>query len=116
MANLNRSSRSGGYRRLRTPPRRYVPTPVYALAEDLKHQGVDLQACRGPWRSIRRPLRRRGRNAEREMAIVTNGMVEIPVDTTERAADLAGFLNLAGVNHLDPIPNLRAPDQDLLSA
>jgi len=45
---------------------------------------------------------------------VTNGIVEIPVDTAEHAADLSGFLNAAGVDHLDPIPNLRVPDQDIL--
>lgn len=116
MANQGMSSRSGGHRRPRIPPRRYVPTPIYALAEDLKRQGIDLQACHGPWRSARRRLRRSGRNAEREILIVTNGVVKIPVDTAERAADLAGFLNLAGVEDLDPVPSLRAPDQDLLSA
>ena len=46
--------------------------------------------------------------------IVTNGIVEIAVDTAEHAADLSGFLNAAGLEHLDPVPNLRAPDQDLL--
>lgn len=116
MPNPDKSSRSGGHRRPRTPPRRYAPTLIYALAEDLKRQGVDLHACRGAWRPARRRLRRRGRNAERAICIVTNGVVEIPVDTAEHAADLSGFLNMAGVEHLDPIPNLRAPDQDLLSA
>ena len=38
------------------------------------------------------------------------------VDTAEHAIDLAGFLNAAGVDHLDPVPNLRPPDQDLLQA
>jgi hypothetical protein len=42
--------------------------------------------------------------------------VEIPVDTAEHATDLAGFLNAAGVDHLDPVPNLRVPTEDLLRA
>jgi hypothetical protein len=45
---------------------------------------------------------------------VTNGIVEIAVDTAEHAADLSGFLNSAGVRNLDPVPNLRPPDQDLV--
>ena len=48
--------------------------------------------------------------------IVTNGIVEIAVDTAEHAVDLSGFLNAAGVDNLDPIPNLRVPDQDILQA
>jgi hypothetical protein len=94
--------------------RRYEPTPVYMLAERLKREGVELHKLRGPWRPIRRPLRRPGRNAERAIPIVTNGSVEIAVDTAEHAADLSGFLNSAGVDHLDPIPNLRPPEQDLV--
>jgi hypothetical protein len=47
---------------------------------------------------------------------VTNGIVEIAVDTAEHAVDLSGFLNAAGVDHLDPIPNLRVPDEDILQA
>lgn len=93
--------------------RRYEPTPVYALAERLKREGVNLQKLHGPWRPIQRPLRRPGRNAERAIPIVTNGVVEIAVDTAEHAADLSGFLNAAGVNHLDPVPNLRPPARDL---
>jgi hypothetical protein len=94
--------------------RRYEPTPVYMLAERLKRQGVELHHIRGPWRPIRRLLRRPGRNAEREIPIVTNGRVEIAVDTAEHAVDLSGFLNSAGLGHLDPIPNLRPPDEDLV--
>jgi hypothetical protein len=41
--------------------------------------------------------------------------VEIVVDTAEHAADLSGFLNSAGVQHLEPVPNLRPPEQDLVS-
>jgi hypothetical protein len=45
---------------------------------------------------------------------VTNGIVEIAVDTAEHAVDLSDFLNAAGVDHLDLVPNLRPPDQDVL--
>ncbi len=93
--------------------RRYQPTPVYALAEHLKREGVELQKVRGPWRPIRRPLRRPGRNAEKAIPIVTNGVAELAVDSAERAADLSGLLNWCGVDHLEPFPNLRPPDQDL---
>jgi hypothetical protein len=101
----------------RRPPRtrRYEPVALYALAKSLKHEGVDLHSFRGPWRPIRRALRRPGRNAERAVPIVTNGNVEIVVDTAEHAADLSGFLNSAGVQHLEPVPNLRPPEQDLVS-
>ena len=34
--------------------------------------------------------------------------------TAEHAVNLSGYLNAAGVDHLDPIPNLRPPDQDLV--
>jgi hypothetical protein len=93
---------------------RYQPTAVYLLANALKREGVDLHNLGGPWRPIRRALRRPGRNAERAVPIVTNGTVEIAVDTAEHAADLSGFLNSAGLEHLDPVPNLRPPDQDLV--
>jgi hypothetical protein len=94
--------------------RRYEPTPVYVLAEHLKRGGVDFQNLQGPWRPIRRPLRRAGRNAERAIPIVTNGVVEIAVDTAEHAVDLSGFLNASGLDDLNPVPNLRPPDQDLI--
>jgi hypothetical protein len=93
--------------------RRYEPTVVYALAEHLKREGVELHKYPGPWHPVRRPLRRPGRNAERDIPLITNGVVEIAVDTAEHAADLSGFLNSSGVEHLDPIPNLRPPEQDL---
>jgi hypothetical protein len=93
--------------------RRYEPTPVYALAEHLKREGVELQKVRGPWRPIRRPLRRPGRNAEKAIPIVTNGVAEFAVDSAERAADLSGLLNWCGVDHLEPFPNLRPPGHDL---
>jgi hypothetical protein len=93
--------------------RRYVPAPVYALAERLKREGVELHNVHGPWRPIGRPLRRPGRNAAKMIPIVTNGVTEVAVDTAERAADVSGLLNWCGVDHLDPVPNLRPPGQDL---
>jgi len=96
--------------------RRYEPTPVYVLADHLKREGVELRRYQGPWRPVRRRLKRLGRNGESTIPIVTNGIVEIAVDTSEHAVDLSGFLNAAGVDHLDPIPNLRPPDQDLVAS
>jgi hypothetical protein len=94
-------------------PQRFEPTPVYALAEYLKRKGVELSHIRGPWHSIRRLLRRPGRNAANMIPIVTNGLTQVAVDTAERADDLSGFLNWCGVADLDPVANLRPPDQDL---
>jgi hypothetical protein len=94
-------------------PPRYEPTPVYALVEYLKRKGVDLPHIRGPWRAIRGLLRRPGRNRDRTIPIVTNGVTQVAVDTTERAVDLSGFLNWCGVAFLDPIPSLEPPLQDL---
>jgi hypothetical protein len=94
--------------------RRYEPTLVYAVADSLKREGVDLHRLPGPWRPIRRALRRPGRKGDPAVPIVTNGTVEIAVDTAEHAADLSGFLNSAGLEHLDPVPNLRPPHQDLI--
>jgi hypothetical protein len=116
MAVSSESSSSTRRRNGQPSTRRYAPTPVYALAEHLKQQGLDLRSYHGPWRAGRRPLRRPGRNAERAIPIVTNGVVEIAVDTAEHAVDLSGFLNAAGVHHRDPIPNLRPPGEDLLQA
>jgi len=93
--------------------RRYEPTPVYALAEYLKREGVELRLVHGPWHPIRRTLRRPGRNAQKAIPIITNGVTELAVDTAERAADVSGLLNWCGVDHLEPVPNLRPPDQDL---
>lgn len=110
----SRSASGGRGESGQSRPRRYEPTPLYALAEHLKRQGVELQSIRGPWRATRRHLRRQGRNAERAIPIVTNDIVEIAVDTAEHAVDLAGFLNASGVEHLEPVPNLRPPVEDLL--
>ena len=87
--------------------RRYEPTPVYALAEHMKREGVELHLVDGPWRPIRLPLRRPGRNAEKAIPIVTNGVTELAVDTAEHAVDVSGLLNWCGVDHLEPVPNLR---------
>lgn len=106
---LSRSPRPSLGRRVQ----RYEPTVLYMLAERMKHEGVPLHRIPGPWRPARRSLRRRGRNAEREIPLVTNGAVDIAVDTAEHAVDLSGFLNAAGVHHLDPVPNLRPPEGDL---
>jgi hypothetical protein len=111
------SSSSASPRRRRNQQlrtRRYEPTSVYALAADLKRKGVELHKFRGPWHPVRRTLRRAGRNSERAMSVVTNGVVEIAVDTAEHAVDLSGFLNSTGVEHLEPVPNLRPPDQDVV--
>lgn len=93
--------------------RRYEPAPVYALAEDLKRAGVDLDRVQGPWRPIGRRLRRPGRKATKTIPIVTNGVTELAVDTAEHAVDVSGLLNWCGVDQLNPIPNLRPPDHDL---
>jgi hypothetical protein len=106
----SKSRSSGAYR-----TRRYEPTAIYALATSMKREGVDLHKLGGPWRPIRRALRRPGRNAERAVPIVTNGSVEIVVDTAEHAADVSGVLNSAGLNHLEPVWNLKPPDQDLVA-
>ena len=105
--------RGQGRRTRRARTSRYEPTAVYALAEQLKREGVELHKVPGPWRPVRRQLRRPGRNAERAIALVTNGVVEITVDTAEHASDLSGLLNSSGVADLEPIPNLRPPEQDL---
>lgn len=113
-AKLSESTSRSFSRGRQARSRRYEPTPIYALAERLKREGVPLHRAPGPWRASRRLLRRPGRNAEPTIPIVTNGTVEIAVDTAEHAVDLSGFLNAAGLNHLDPVPNLRPPDEDLL--
>jgi hypothetical protein len=94
-------------------PRRYEPTVVYVLAERLKQAGIKLHKAKGPWRTMRRFLRRAGRNADRTIPVVTNGTSEIVVDTAEHAALVSGFLNWCGLRNLNPIPNLRPPRQDL---
>lgn len=92
---------------------RYEPTPVYVLADFLKCKGVDLARIRGPWHVMKRLLRRPGRNHDREIPIVTNGVTQLAVDTTERADDISGFLNWCGLADLNLIPSLQPPLQDL---
>jgi hypothetical protein len=96
--------------------RRYEPTPLYLLAKHLKRQGYELRSDHGPWRPSSRRLRRPGRNGERTIPLVTNGVVTIAVDTAEHAVDLSGFLNAAGVDHLNPVPNLCPPGEDLIES
>jgi hypothetical protein len=113
--NTERSTPSPDRGRTRsTRGRRYEPVPIYRLAERLQRQGAKLHKIPGPWHPTRCTLRRPGRNAERTIPIVTNGLVEIAVDTAEHAVNLSGFLNSAGLDSLDPIPNLRPPDQDIV--
>jgi hypothetical protein len=109
---MNTQAESSGTEQVRL--RRYEPTPVYALAEHMKREGVILHLVDGPWRPIRRRLRRPGRNAQKVIPIVTNGVTELAVDTAEHAADVSGLLNLCGVDQLEPVPNLRPPDKDLV--
>jgi hypothetical protein len=90
---------------------RYVPQGVYLLAERLKRQGVALSGVRGPWRPARLSLQRTGKFAEKVIAIVTNGVADIAVDTAEHAVDLSGLLNWCGVDHLEPVATLRPPGQ-----
>jgi hypothetical protein len=108
---MNTQGESSGTEQVRL--HRYEPTPVYALAEHLKRAGVELHLVDGPWRPIRRRLRRPGRNAQKAIPIVTNGVTEFAVDTAEHAVDVSGLLNFCGVDRLEPVPNLRPPDQDL---
>ena len=89
--------------------RRYQPTAVYQLAESLRRQGVDLATRSGPWRAIGRALHRQGRNRVPILPIVTNGLAQVMVDTMEHARDVAGLLNLCGINDLDPVPDLVPP-------
>lgn len=94
--------------------RRYVPEAVYLLAERLKREGVELSRIRGAWRPVWRLLSRPGRNQEKAISVVTNGVAAIAVDTAERAIDLSGFLNWCGVAHLEPVGNLRPPEAAIL--
>ena len=111
MASQSESSilRQQRERAAHAPSRRYVPKAAYLLAEHLKQIGVELKKVRGPWRPVRQELSRRGRDAEKVISIVTNGVAAIAVDTAERAADLSGLLNWCGVDHLEPVPSLWPP-------
>jgi hypothetical protein len=82
---------------------RYPPTLVYALADQARAAGVDLDAARGPWRT---GLRRLELEA---ISVVTNGRTAIRVDSMERAADVAGLLNWCGLEDLRPVSDLVPP-------
>jgi hypothetical protein len=92
----------------------YQPTAVYVLAARLRARGIDLGDAVGPWRADERETSRPGRTSLHRLPVVTNERTALLVDTRERAADVAGLLNLCGVDHLDPVPELvpgQAPDQ-----
>lgn len=90
----------------------YVPQGAYLLADQLKGDGVALSRVLGPWRPLRRLFVGHGRNADTVLSLVTNGAAEIAVDTAERAVDLSGLLNWCGVDHLEPVTDLRPPYQE----
>jgi hypothetical protein len=89
--------------------RRYQPTAIYAMAESLTRQGIDLASRSGPWRAVARALHRPGRNRVPILPIVTNGLAQVMVDTMEHAREVAGLLNWCGVDDLDPVPDLVPP-------
>ena len=89
--------------------RRYQPSAIYQLAESLRKQGIDLATRTGPWRAVGRALSRPGRMGLSVLPIVTNGLAQVLVDTMEHARDVAGLLNWAGVDDLDPVPDLVPP-------
>jgi hypothetical protein len=93
----------------RSRRRRYQPTAIYLLADRLKRRGIRLRKVQGPWRPDRRQLARPGRNDLDAIPVVTNGRVEVMVDTMEHAVDLSGLLNWAGVDDLTPVPDLEPP-------
>lgn len=93
----------------RSRRRRYQPTAIYLLAERLKRRGIRLPRMQGPWRPDRRQLDRPGRDDLDAIPVVTNGRVEVMVDTMEHAVDLSGLLNWAGVDDLTPVPDLQPP-------
>jgi YHS domain-containing protein len=71
---------------------------VYELAERVKARGIDLAQAVGPWRPVSR--------ASRPGRVITNEHTQVIVDTSERAADVAGLLNWCGVYDLEPVPEL----------
>jgi hypothetical protein len=71
---------------------------VYELAERVKARGIDLSQAVGPWRAAHR--------RSRPGRVITNDRVELVVDSSERAADVAGLLNWCGVHDLNPVPDL----------
>lgn len=101
-SNIRRTGASGGHRR-------YEPHAVYRLAEHVKARGVDLGDALGPWRPVRREVRKPGRTSLHSISVITNEQTDLVVDSGERAADVAGLLNWCGVHDLNPVPELRPP-------
>jgi hypothetical protein len=79
----------------------YEPSVVYELAARIKARGIDLSQAVGPWRPAGRP--------SRPAPIITNEHTQVLVDSSERAADVAGLLNWCGVHDLNPVPELVPP-------
>ena len=94
--------------------KRYEPSAMYQLADTLRRQGIDLATRSGPWRAVARALQRPGRNRLPMVPIVTNGLAQVMVDTMEHARDVAGLLNWAGVDDLDPVADLVPPPSLML--
>jgi len=84
--------------RNRRTHKRYEPKLVYELAAQVKARGIDLSQAVGPWRAAGR--------ASRPGRVITNEHTQVVVDTSERAADVAGLLNWCGVHDLHPVPEL----------
>ena len=89
--------------------RRYEPTVVYMMADEVRACGVNLASAPGPWRAAERQARKPGRQSFGAIPVITNEHTEVMVDTMERAADVAGLLNWCGVHELNPIPDLTPP-------
>jgi hypothetical protein len=107
------TSRSSGSQQLESnSSARYEPTLVYMMAAWMRARGVNLDDVPGPWQVRQRPLRRPGRQSMQVIPIVTNEHAVVAVDSMERAAEVAGLLNLCGVHELNPIPNLVPPVDD----
>jgi hypothetical protein len=96
------------------PRRRYQPVTAYALAEQLKRNGVELTSVEGPWRVAGRTLQRPGRNRLNLIPMITNGRTEVMVDSMQHAADLSGFLNWCGLDQLNPVADLTPPPDEVL--
>ena len=79
---------------------RYQPALAYVMAHQARSSGVDLDAVPGPWRASQRWH-------DRDMTpIVTNGRTEFMVDSASHAVDVAGLLNLCGIDDFAPDPDL----------
>ena len=94
--------------------RRYQPKAMYAMADQLRRQGVEFVTSSGPWRAVAGVLARPGRASQSMLPIVTNGATQLMVDTLEHATDIAGLLNWSGVSDLNPVEDLVPPPGLLL--